>query len=142
MLVIAFHQSATGDTRENLGNCMAIALNQSKLSFAEWLQKITMNELFILDNLTIYCLSRFLNVHTLVYTKDFCWSTLLNQFKMSEKELHEKSDIKLVYVGRNMYVELKHIGSQSPNLQNQSHQAVTYRTKKSPGKTQNRTRQR
>ena len=102
------------DKRAELGNCMAIALNQSKLTFAEWLQKITMNELFIPDDLTIYCLSHFLNVHTLVYTKDFCWSTLLKQFKMSEKELHEKSDIKLVYVGCNMYVELKHVRQPKP----------------------------
>ena len=102
------------DKRTELGNCMAIALNQSKLTFAEWLQKITMNELFIRDDLTIYCLSRLLNVHTLVYTKDFCWSTLLKQFKMSKKELHEKSDIKLVYVGCNMYVELKHVRQPKP----------------------------
>ena len=93
---------------------MAIALNQRKLSFAKWLQKITLNELFIPDDLTIYCLSRFLNVHTLVYTKDFCWSTLLEQFKMSEEELHAKSDIKLIYVGRDMYVELKHIRQPKP----------------------------
>ena len=33
---------------------------------------------------------------------------------MSEEELHEKSDIKLVYVGRNMYVELKHIRQPKP----------------------------
>ena len=102
------------DKCTELGNCMAIALNQSKLSFTEWLQKITMNELFIPDDLMIYCLSRFLNVHTLVYTKDFCWSTLLNQFKMSEEELHEKSDIKFFYVGCNMYVELKHIRQPKP----------------------------
>ena len=93
---------------------MAIALNQRKLSFAEWLQKITLNELFIPDDLTIYCLSRFLNVHTLVYTKDFCWSTLLEQFKMSEEELHAKSNIKLIYVGRDMNVELKHICQPKP----------------------------
>ena len=77
------------DKRTELGNCMAIALNQSKLSFTEWLQKITLNELFIPDHLTIYCLSRFLNVYMLVYTKDFSWSTLLNQFKMSEEELYD-----------------------------------------------------
>ena len=102
------------DKLTELGNCMAIALNQSKLNFAEWLQKITMNKHFIPDDLMIYCLSHFLNVHKLVYTKDFCWSTLLNQFKMSEKELHEKSDIKLVYIGCNMYVELKHIRQPKP----------------------------
>ena len=97
------------DKRTELGNCMAIALNQSKLSFTQWLQKITLDEAFIPDDLTIYCLSRFLNIHTVVYTKDFCWSTLMKQFKMSEDELYTKSDVKLVYVGRDMYVELKHI---------------------------------
>ena len=102
------------DKQTELGNCMAIALNQSKLSFAEWLQKVTLNENFVPDDLTIYCLSRFLNVHTLVYTKDFCWSTLLKQFKMDEDELYSKSDIKLVYVGHDMYVELKHIRQQKP----------------------------
>ena len=33
---------------------------------------------------------------------------------MSEEELHAKSDIKLVYVGRDMYVELKHIRQPRP----------------------------
>ena len=102
------------DKQTELGNCMAIALNQSKLSFAEWVQKVTLNENFVPDDLTIYCLSRFLNVHTLVYTKDFCWSTLLKQFRMDEDELYSKSDIKLVYVGHDMYVELKHIRQQKP----------------------------
>ena len=102
------------DKRTELGNCMAIALNQSTLSFTEWLQKITLSEAFIPDDLTIYCLSRFLNIHTVVYTKDFCWSTLLQQFKMSEEELYAKSDIKLIYVGRDMYVELKHIRQPKP----------------------------
>ena len=45
------------DKRTELSNCMAIALNQSKLSFTEWLQKITLSESFILDDLMIYCLS-------------------------------------------------------------------------------------
>ena len=102
------------DKRTELDNCMSIALNQSKLSFTEWLQKITLNEAFIPDDLTIYCLSRFLNIHTIVYTKDFCWSTLMKQFKMSEDELYAKSDVKLVYVGRDMYVELKHIRQPRP----------------------------
>ena len=93
---------------------MAIALTQSKLSFVEWLQKVTLNKKFVPDDLTIYCLSRFLNVHILVYTKDFCWSTLLKQFKMDEDELYSKSDIRLVYVGHDMYVELKHIRQPKP----------------------------
>ena len=106
------------DKRTELGNCMAIALNQSKLSFTQWLQKITLNEAFIPDDLRIYCLSRFLNIHTVVYTKDFCWSTLMKQFKMSEDELYAKSDVKLVYVGLDMYVELKHVRQPMPPLPN------------------------
>ena len=103
------------DKHTELSNCMSIVLNQSKLSFAEWLQRITLKEDFIPDELTIYCLSRYLNIHTLVYTLDFCWSTLLNQFKLDEDDLYLKSDIKLVYVGHNMFVELKHI--RQPKLQ-------------------------
>ena len=104
------------DKRTELSNCMAIALNQSKQSFTEWLQSITLNDDFVPDELTIYCLSRFLNVHTLVYTSNFCWSTLINQFKYDDDELYNKSDIRLVYVGHRMFAELKHIRQPKPSL--------------------------
>ena len=97
------------DKCTDLTNYMAIALNQSKQTFAEWLQRITLKDDFVPDKLTIYCLSHFLTIHTLVYTSNFCWSTLMNQFKLNEDELYEKSDVKLVYTGHNMYVELKKI---------------------------------
>ena len=87
------------DKRTKLANCMAIALNQSNQTFTEWLQRITLNDEFVPDELMIYCLSRFLNVHTLVYTSNFSWSTLINQFKYDDNELYKKSDVKLVYVG-------------------------------------------
>ena len=102
------------DKRTELSNCMAIALNQSKQTFTEWLQRITLNKDFIPDELTIYCLCQFLNVHTLVYTSNFCWSTLINQFKYDDDELYNKSDIRLVYVGHHMFAELKHIRQPKP----------------------------
>ena len=102
------------DKCTELSNCMAIALNQSKRTFTEWLQHITLNEEFIPDELMIYCLSRFLNVHTLVYTSNFCFSTLKNQFKYNDNELYRKSDIRLVYVGHHMFAELKHIRQPKP----------------------------
>ena len=86
------------DKCTELANCMAIALNQSNQTFTKWLQGITLKDDFVPDELTIYCLFHFLNIHTLVYTSNFCWSTLMNQFKYDEEELYEKSDIKLVYV--------------------------------------------
>ena len=97
------------DKHTKLANCMSIALNQSKQTFAQWLQCITHKDDFVLKEHTIYCLSRFVNLHTRVYTSNFCWSTSMNQFKFSEDELYDKSDVKLIYVGHNMYVELKHI---------------------------------
>ena len=102
------------DKRTELSNCMAIAWNQSKQTFTEWLQRITLNEDFIPDELTIYCLCRFLHVHTLVYTSNFCWSTLINQFKYNDDELYNKTDIRLVYVGHHMFAELKHIRQPKP----------------------------
>ena len=102
------------DKCTELSNCMAIALNQSKQTFTKWLQCITLNEEFIPDELTIYCLPQFLNIHTLVYTSNFCWSTLINRFKYDDDELYKKSDIKLVYVGHHMFAELKHIRQPKP----------------------------
>ena len=104
------------DKCTELSNYMAIALNQSKQTFTEWLQRITLNNNFVPDELTIYCLSRFLKVHTLVYTSNFCWSTLINQLKYDDDELYNKSDIRLVYVGCHMFVELKHIRQPKPSL--------------------------
>ena len=104
------------DKRTELRNCMAIALNQSKQTIPEWLQRITLKEKFVPDELTIYCLSWFLNIHTLVYTSNFCWSTLINQFKYDDDELYNKSDIRLIYVGYHMFAELKHIRQPRPTL--------------------------
>ena len=97
------------DNRVDLANCMSIALNQSKQSLTGWLQQITMNDDFVPDELTLYCLTRFTGHHALVYTNDFCWSTLLNQFRLSEDALYERSKVKLVYVGHHMLIELKDI---------------------------------
>ena len=102
------------DKCTELANCMAIALNQSNQTFTEWLQRITLNDEFVPDELTIHCLSRFLNVHTLVYTLNFYWSTLINQFKYDDDKLYKKSDIRLVYVRHHMFAELKHIRQPKP----------------------------
>ena len=92
------------------------SIQSCQIAFIEWLQRITLNDDFVPDKLTIYCLSRFLNVHTLVYTSSFCSSTLINQFKYDDDELYNKSDIRLVYVGRHMFAELKHIRQPKPSL--------------------------
>ena len=102
------------DNHVDLANCMSIALNQSKQSLTGWLQQITMNDEFVPDELTLYCLACFTGHHALVYTNDFCWSTLLNQFHLSEDALYERSKVKLVYVGHHMFIELKDIRLPKP----------------------------
>ena len=97
------------DNRVDLANCMSIALNQSKQSLTGWLQNLTMNDDFVPDELTLYCLARFTGHHALVYTNDYCWSTLLNQFCLSKDALYERCEVKFVYVGHHMFVELKDI---------------------------------
>ena len=61
------------NNRAELANCMAIALNQSKQSLPQWMQKVTLHDDFVLEELTVYCLSRLTGLHVLIYTKDFCW---------------------------------------------------------------------
>ena len=101
------------DKCTELSNCMAIALNQSKQTFTKLLQCITLNEEFIPDELTIYCLPRFLDIHTLVYTSNFCWSTLINRFKYDDDELYKKSDIRLVYVGHHVCRTKTHLTTET-----------------------------
>ena len=48
----------------------------------------------------------------------------MNQFKLSEDALYERSDIKLIYMGHNMYVELKHICQPWPLLPHLSPQVI------------------
>ena len=103
------------DNCMDLANSMSIALNQSNQSLTEWLQKLTMNDDFVPDELTLYCLAHFTGHHALVYTNDFCWSTLLNQFRLSEDALYERSKVKLVYVGHHMFNELKDIRLPKPS---------------------------
>ena len=102
------------DNHVDLANCMSITLNQSKQSLTGWLQQITMNDNFIPDELTLLCLALFTGHHALVYTNDFCWSTLLNQFRLSEDALYERSKVKLVYVGHHMFIKLKDIRLPKP----------------------------
>ena len=102
------------DNCVDLANCMSIALNQSKQSLTGWLQQITMNDDFVPDELTLYCLARFTGHHAPVYTNDFCWSTLLNQFRLTEDALYERSKVKLMYVGHHMFIELKDIRLPKP----------------------------
>ena len=103
------------DNRVDLANCMSIALNQSKQSLTKWLQKLTINDDSVPDELTLYCLARFTGHHALVYTNNFCWSTLLNQFRLSEDALYERSKVKLMYVGHHMFNELKDIRLPKPS---------------------------
>ena len=74
-----------------------------------------MNDDFVPDELTLYCLAHFTGHHALVYTNDFCWSTLLNKFHLSEDALYERSKVKLVYVGHHMFNELKDIRLPKPS---------------------------
>ena len=119
------------DNRVDLANCMSITLNQSKQTLTGWLQQITMNDEFVPDELTLYCLARFTGHHVLVYTNDFCWSTLLNQFRLSEDALYERSKVKLVYVGHHMFTELKdiHLPRPTPSVPAQTPKSVANKPK-------------
>ena len=84
-----------------------------------------------MNKLTLYCLARFTGHHALVYTNDFCWSTLLNQFHLSEDALYERSKVKLMYVGHHMFIELKDIclPKPTPSVPAQTPKSVTKKLK-------------
>ena len=82
------------DNRVELANCMAIALNQSKQSFAEWMQKITLNNSFILDELTLYCCHALLGI---MYLSTLTTSAGLHSINSGLAKMNCMNEVKLNY---------------------------------------------
>ena len=59
--------------------------------------------------MAIYCLSCLFKRHTIIFTSDYCWSTMENTITKTDQEVSEEIDVKLVYLGTCKYGEIKEI---------------------------------
>ena len=72
--------------------------------FTTWLSKVYEDN--YPDEMGIYCLS---HLFTIMFTSDYCWSTLENTITNTDQEVGDESDVKLVYLGTCKYGEIKEI---------------------------------
>ena len=85
-------------------------LDISLMYWINWMQKETTPT----DELALYCLSWVYEWHVKVYTSSFCWTTLRDQFKLTQEQIGELCDIHLLYMGPGKFVEVRRICAPAP----------------------------
>ena len=78
-----------------------------------WINRIQ-KESTLADELALYCLSKVYNRHVKVYTSSYCWTTLHDQFTLSQEEICNLCDVHLLYMGPGKFAEIKSICPPAP----------------------------
>ena len=68
------------------------------------------------DELALYCLSKVYKRHVKVYTSSYCWTTLCDQFTLSQEEIGNLCDLHLLYMGPGKFAEIKRIRPPAPHM--------------------------
>ena len=67
------------------------------------------------DELALYCLSKVYNRHIKVYTSSYCWTTLQDQFTLTQDEIGNLCDVQLLFMGPSKFAEIKRIQPPAPS---------------------------
>ena len=94
--------------KEELGETAQIALRQLDIGLMYWINRMQ-KETTPADELALYCLSKVYNRHVKVYTSSYCWTTLRDQFTLSQEEIGNLCDMHLLYMGPGKFAEMKSI---------------------------------
>ena len=96
----------------------AVVLPLRPMNLDSWILDME-NPLQACDELFLFMLNRLHLRHTVVYTKTRPWSTICTCESMSDDQLYAKSDLLLVYLGQDVYGELKEkpVLYKQPNVQ-------------------------
>ena len=94
--------------KEELGKTARIALRQLDVSLMYWVNRMQ-KETTPADELALYCLSKVYNRHVKVYTCSYCWTTLQDQFTLTQEEIGNLCDVHLLYICPGKFAEIKRI---------------------------------
>ena len=100
------------DHRFEITSCISIALNIHERTYSEWFRYV--DECSGPDELALYCLSRKYGVHTAVYNKSYVWTTLMNHMTLTDVEIFNLCEVRLIYLGPAKYGILRDIKHPSP----------------------------
>ena len=81
-------------------------LKRIGLNIHQWLSLMESPSIFG-DELMLFALARTFHRHVVVFTRNWCWSTIGSDKYISGDRLLEICDMKLLYIGQHMFAELK-----------------------------------
>ena len=93
------------DNRLEVRNNVSATLRAKKTSFASWFRMSEENQ--SPDELLIYCLSKMSKRHTVIFNKNFPWSTLSNNISYNDVDIAKRSIAQLIYIGVSKYAIIK-----------------------------------
>ena len=100
------------DNRNEITQCIGIALRNHQRSYAEWFKYV--DDRSGPDELAIYGLSRQYRVHTAIFNKSYVWTTLADHVLRSDEEILGLCSVNLVFLDYTTYGIIKNIHAPNP----------------------------
>ena len=101
------------NNRNEITQCIGIALRNHERSYAEWFKY--MDDRSGPDELAIYGLSRQYGVHTAIFNKSYVWTMLADHVLQSDEEILGLCGVNLVFLDYTTYGIIKNIRAPNPN---------------------------
>ena len=101
------------DNRNEITQCIGIALRNHERSYAEWFKYV--DDRSGPDELALYSLSRKHGIHTSVFNKSYVWTTLMDHVNRSDEEIITLCGVNLVFLGPSTYGIIRDIHTPQPH---------------------------
>ena len=95
------------DNRNEITQCIGIALRNHEKSYAEWFRYVDSHS--GPDELALYGLSRKHGIHTAVFNKGYVWTTLMDHVLRSDEEIISLCGVNLLFLDETTYGILRKI---------------------------------
>ena len=100
------------DNRNEIMQCIGIALRNHKKSYAEWFRY--MDSRSGPDELALYGLSQKHGIHTAVFNKGYIWTTLADHLLRSDEEIISLCGVNLLFLDETTYGIIRKIRAPNP----------------------------
>ena len=117
------------DNRNEITQCIGIALRNHEKSYAEWFRYVDSRS--GPDELALYGLSRKHGIHTAVFNKGYIWTTLVDHTHRSDEEIISLCGVNLLFLDETTYGIIRKIRAPNPTTTEQKRPAGKPRQKAS-----------
>ena len=130
------------DNRNEITQCIGIALRNHEKSYAEWFRYVDSRS--GPDELALYGLSRKHGIHTAVFNKGYVWTTLADHVLRSDEEIISLCGVNLLFLDETTYSILRKIRAPNPTTTKQTtpvgkpHQKASKKTCREPARNKNK----